>query len=120
MSDLRDLLSKLATEVEIKMRRQLETLVQGSIVRSQLPQKWNFKTEKESIIFSIDKKGATSVEVGEATDPDVTIEWKHDLLLSVVEHRSLEGIPAGAEPNVNVSTRKGKIGYTMIRKSLGF
>jgi hypothetical protein len=120
MSVLRDLLSKYSVEIEMRMRLQLDAFVRGSLVRAQLPQKWNFKTEQEAAFFSVSKEGKTSIDDGQIPDPDVTVEWKHDLLCAVLKNRSLEGIPPGEEPMVTVHTVKGRIGYAMIRRSLGF
>ena len=120
MSLLRDLLFKYSVEIEMKMRLQIEPIVRGSLVRSQLPQTWNFKTEQETAYFSVSKEGKTSIDDGQVPDPDVTIEWKHDFLCAVLKNRSIEGIPPGEEPMVTVHTLKGRIGYAMIRRSLGF
>ncbi len=120
MSSLVELLSGYATEVEMRMRLQLDAYIRGSLVRSQLPQHWNFITEKERAFFSVDKTGKATVGNGSLPDPDVTIEWKHDLLCSVLERRSIEGLLPGEEPKVTIHTRGGKIGYAMIRRSLGF
>jgi hypothetical protein len=120
MSVLRDLLSKYSVEIEMRMRLQLDAIVRGSLVRSQLPQSWNFKTEEETASFTISKDGKASIREGLVNDPDVTIEWKHALLCAVLKGRSLEGIPPGEEPMVTVHSTKGRIGYTMIRRFLGF
>lgn len=120
MSLLRDLLAKYSVEIEMRMRLQLDAVVRGSLVRSQLPQSWNFKTEQENAFFSMSKDGKASIEEGLVSDPDVTIEWKHDFLCAVLKNRSIEGIPPGEEPIVTVHTMRGRIGYAMIRRSLGF
>ena len=64
MSLLRDLLVKYSIEIEMRMRLQLDAVVRGSLVRSQLPQSWNFKTEQEAAFFSVSKDGKTSVDEG--------------------------------------------------------
>jgi hypothetical protein len=120
MSLLRDLLSRYSVEIEMRMKLQLDAIVRGSLVRSQLPQSWNFKTEQEAAFFSVSKDGKTSIGDGLVPNPDVTIEWKHDFLCTVLKNRSIEGIPPGEEPVVTVHTMKGRIGYAMIRRSLGF
>jgi len=120
MSVLRDLLAKYSVEIEMRMRLQLDAFVRGSLVRAQLPQSWNFKTEQETASFSVSKDGKTSIDDGQVPEPDVTIEWKHDFLCVVLKNRSIEGIPPGEEPVVTVHTMKGRIGYAMIRRSLGF
>jgi len=120
MSLLRDLLSRYSVEIEMRTRLQLEMIIRGSLVRSQLPQRWNFKTEQETAFFSVSKDGKTSIDDGQAADPDVTIEWKHEFLCAVLKNRSIEGIPPGEEPVVTVHTIRGRIGYAMIRRSLGF
>ncbi len=120
MSLLRDLLTKYSVEIEMRMKLQLDAVVRGSLVRSQLPQSWNFKTEEENASFTVSKEGKASIHEGLVSDPDVTIEWKNDFLCAVLKNRSVEGIPPGEEPVVTVHTMRGRIGYAMIRRSLGF
>ena len=120
MESILDLLNGYCTEISMRMRLQLRTIVRGSLVRTNLPQAWNFKTEAEEAYFLIDKDANASARAGRADDPDLTIEWKHDLLASVLRNRNLDGIPAGEEPKVVINSVKGRIGYAMIRRHLGF
>ena len=120
MDSIRDLLDGYCTEITMRMRLQLQTIVRGSLVRANLPQTWNFKTEAEEAYFVIDKDANASACVGRASNPDLTIEWKHDFLASVLKNRTLDGIPAGEEPKIVINSIRGRIGYAMIRRHLGF
>jgi len=104
----------------MRMRSQLDSIIRGSIVRSQLPQVWHFKTELEEASFTVDREGNAKALLGNVGSPDVTVEWKHEYLLSVLSSRTLEGIPAGEAPKITTYTRRGKIGYSMMRKHLRF
>lgn len=119
MSCIRGLLSNYCLEVERKLKPHLDGMTKGALIRTKLPQSWNFKTEEDEVLFNVDKQGNTSVSSGQTTNPDVTIEWKHDYLSSVLRKRSIEGIPPGEEPEVIIHTSKGQIGYNMIRKHIG-
>ena len=118
MSCIRDLLASFCPEIEDQLKPNLSGL-KGLVVASQLPQAWNFKTETESVVFSIDKQGNASVRNGSVVAPDVTIVWKHDHLAMVLRNRSPSGLPKGALPSVTVHTSKGKRGYEILRKQIG-
>lgn len=120
MTSIRDILEDYRIELEMRMRPQLDSMIRGSIVRAQLPQVWHFVTELEETSFIFDKQGNTKVSPGKAPDPDVTVEWKHEYLSSILLTRTLEGIPPGEEPKITVHSVKGRIGYAMMRKHLRF
>lgn len=68
----------------------------------------------------MDREGTAKASSGRVGEPDVTIEWSHEYLSSVLRTRTLEGIPPGEAPKVTTLTMKGKIGYSMMRKYLRF
>lgn len=119
MSCIQELLSKYSREVERKLRPHLGGAVRGALIRTQLPQNWNFKTEEEELIFNVNMQGVASIKPGQSPDPDVTIEWIHDYLRTVLEKRSAEGLPPGEEPRIVFHSSKGQVGFNMVRKHLG-
>lgn len=120
MNSICDLLKGYLPEIEMRMRPQLDSVVMGSIVRTQLPQSWYFITEQEEASFIVDREGNANASPGKPGDPDVTIEWKHEYLISVLSTRTLDGIPNGEGPKVTTHTMRGRIGYSMMRKYLRF
>ena len=118
MSCIQTLLSNLCSEVEQALKPHLQGL-EGLIVSTQLPQIWNFKTEKESVIFYIDKQGNASVVSGSAPVSDVTISWKHDYLASVLRNRSAKEIPKGEIIGYEIHTFKGQQGFNILRQQIG-
>lgn len=120
MTSILGLLKGYCSEIEMRMRLQLDSVIRGHIVRTQLPQVWHFVTEQEDASFLVDDKGNAEVSPGKVGSPDVTIEWKYDYLQSVLRTRTLEGIPDGEAPKITTHSMKGKIGYMMMRKHLRF
>ena len=104
----------------MKMQSQLDVIIRGSIVRTQLPIILGFTSEKEEVSFKIDRDGRAKVYPALLPDADVLIEWKHDYLVSVLRTRTLEGIPEGEAPRVILNTMRGRIGYSMLRRYLNF
>ena len=103
--------------MEPQIRSQLGGFL-GGIVRAYLPQTWVFKTEKEVVSYTVDRTGAVSVTSGVAKDPDVTIEARHDHLVTLLQRRSR----AGASPGSVVATPhtpKGKTAFDYLRGRLG-
>lgn len=120
MTTIRELLEGYRPEIEMRMQSQLEAMVRGSIVRTQLPQVIGFRTEREQASFKVDEAGNAKIYTELLPDPDVLIEWKHDYLVSVLRTRTLEGIPEGEAPRIILNTMRGRIGYSMLRRYLNF
>ena len=119
MNSIGELLRGLCPEVEEGLRPHLENWIEGAVIRSGLPQNWVFKTERETVTFHVSNEGKAQVTVGGAKNPDVTIQWNHDYLVSVLTNRSSVGIPQGPMPGINKHTTKGVIGFDLLRKHLG-
>ena len=114
MGCVQELLGSLCTEVEGKVAPWL------IFIRSYLPQSWVFKTEKEVVTFSVGKDGKASVVSDALSEPDVIIDWKHDLLCQVLRTRDKKAVPSGEKPDIKILTKKGEAAYRFLRQTLGF
>jgi len=117
MATVRDLLAKVAYDVEPQIRSQLGGFF-GGMVRGYLPQTWVFRTEQEVASLTVDRDGAVRVADGAAVHPDVTIETTHDRLVAALETRSRAKVPPGAL-TVTAHTSKGKTAFDYLRGRLG-
>jgi|YelNatPaOPRAMG01_1025707.scaffolds.fasta_scaffold05150_11 hypothetical protein len=114
MGCVQELLGNLCGEVEGKVAPWL------IFIRSYLPQSWVFKTEKEVATFSVSKDGKASVTPTIASEADVIIDWKHDLLCKVLRTRDKKVVPDGEKPDIKILTRKGDAAYRFLRQTFGF
>lgn len=114
MGCIQELLGGLCAEVEGKIAPWL------IFIRSYLPQSWVFRTEKEVVTFSVSKDGKASVASNAFSEPDVIIDWKHELLCQVLKTRDKKVVPAGERPDIKILTKKGDAAYRFLRQTFGF
>lgn len=118
MDQVNKLLARLCEEVERQVKPNLWG-VKGAFVRDYLPQTWVFETEYGECTLFLDSEGNARVFSGPDKDRDVTIQWKRDSLVTVLESRNRDSIPAGDYPNVFVHTDKGRAAFNYLRKEIG-
>lgn len=118
MDRMHQLLTGLCEEIERQVKPNLRGL-KGEIVSSYLPQVWVFETEYGSWSLFLDTEGNARVFSGAERDRDVTIQWKHDTLVSVLESRSRVSVSDGDYPNVFVNSDKGRAAFNYLKKYVG-
>jgi len=114
MTCIKELLGKLGPEIEGKIAPWL------IFIRSYLPQNWVFRTEKEILTLSVSKDGKATVTESESSEPDVIIEWKHDVLSTALKTRDKKAIPPEEKPSIQILTKKGDAAYGFLRQTFGF
>jgi len=118
MTSLIDTFAPLCSEVEREIKKALSGILTGVFIRGYLPQNWIFKTENETITFSVSSTGDTSVMTGASDSPDVTIEIDHDYLVSAIQNRSQPSFkPQRFE--ISLHTPKGKTAFNYLRDRFG-
>lgn len=117
MPSVRDLLEKVAHDIEPEVRSQLGGFF-GGMVRAYLPQTWEFRTEHETASLTVDRAGSVRVADGPAENPDVTIESAHARLVAALESRSRAKVPPGSL-KVTAHSAKGKTAFDYLRGRLG-
>jgi hypothetical protein len=118
MSEIAEIFESLIPEVEKELKPKLNSILLGSFIRGYLPQRWVFKTEKETVTFSVDKKGNATVKEGEVDDPDVKIELDHEFLVEALKTRTQpEGDPEKKE--FKFLTTKGETAFNLLKKRFG-
>jgi len=118
MDRVHQLLTELCEEIERQVKPNLRGL-KGLIVTGYLPQVWVFETEYGASSLFLDTEGNARVFPGAERDRDVTIQWKHDALVSVLESRSRGSVSDGDYPNVFVHTDKGRAAFNYLKKYVG-
>jgi len=118
MDRLHQLLTGLCEEIEKQVKPNLRGLM-SLIVRGYLPQVWVFETEYGACTLFLDTEGNARVFPGTDQDRDVTIQWKHDSLASVLESRSRSSLSDGDYPDVFVHTEKGRAAFNYLKKEIG-
>jgi hypothetical protein len=117
MTQLTDVFQPICQEVQTKLKGVLRGLF-GGMVKGYLPQKWIFRTDSETVTFSVAKAGTASVEAGEGSPPDVIITIDHDYLLEALKTRRRPGFQP-RNINVEFKTGKGQTAFNYIGKELG-
>lgn len=118
MSELMEIFESLCPEIEKELKPKLNSILLGPFIKGYLPQQWVFRTEKETVTFSVDKKGIASVKEGEVKEPDVTIEIDHEFLVAALKSRSQpEKSPEKNE--IEFHTTKGETAFNFLKKQLG-
>jgi hypothetical protein len=118
MSEIKEIFESLIPEVEKELKPKINSILMGPFIRGYLPQNWIFKTEKETVTFTVDKKGNAVVKEGEEEDPDVTIELDHDYMVQALKTKSQpEGDPKKRE--IKFHTSKGETAFNLLKKRFG-
>ena len=112
------LLEQICPEIETQLKPHLRGL-SGPLVSSYLPQNWVFETEIESCTLFVDTEGNARVLMNSGPDRDVTVQWKHNSLLALLESRSVGSVQSGDYPNIIAHTHKGRTAFIMLRKRFG-
>ena len=112
------LLDRICPEIEARLKPNLG--VRGLLAPTFLPQSWVFETEAGSLMVHIDALGNARVLAGAGSDRDVTVQWKQELLASVLEHKGRDSLPSNEFPNVALHTEKGGVAFDYLRKEFGF
>jgi hypothetical protein len=118
MTELMEIFGSLCPEVEKELKPKLSSILLGSFIRGYLPQSWVFKTEKETVTFSVDKKGNAAVKEGEVEDPDVTIEIDHEFLVEALQTRSQPKL-SPKRNEINFLSTKGETAFNFLKKRFG-
>ena len=118
MSELMDILESLCPEIEKELKPKLGSILLGPFIRGYLPQSWVFRTEKETVTFSVDKKGITAVKEGAVEEPDVTIEIDHEFLVEALKSRS-QPEKAPEKNDIEFHTTKGETAFNFLKKRFG-
>jgi hypothetical protein len=117
MASLEDSLGQLCADIE----RQLKPAVRGifgGIVRGYLPQRWQFTTENDAAIMSVDSAGNATVIRGGSKDVDVSVQTTAAKMVAIVKYRDASKVPAGIF-EVTTHTAKGKTAFGFLRGRLG-
>lgn len=112
------LLAELCEEVE----RQIKAGIRGpmeSVVGGYLPQAWVFETEVGMCTVFIDTEGNARVFPGGDKERDVTIRWRHEALVKVLQARNRDTLEPGDYPDVLVHTDKGRAAFSYLKKYVG-
>jgi hypothetical protein len=118
LTSLKEIFDSICPEVEKELKPMLGGLITGPMIRGYLPQRWIFKSEYETVTFTVDKKGNATVEEGEGEAPDVTIEMDHEYLVKALETRSQPSIPP-IKNDIIFHTRKGETAFNYLKKRFG-
>jgi hypothetical protein len=117
MSCVEALLRRVAQDAEPEIQQRLHGLF-GGMIRAYLPQTWVFRTEDGVATLRVDAAGKFSVESGEATLADVTVEIGHARLKAALTTRRREAVPSGPLA-VTPHTAKGRTAFEYLRGRLG-
>lgn len=117
MASLEDLLGQLCEDIERQLKPAVRGIL-GSIVRGYLPQRWQFTTENDAAIMSVDRAGNASVIPGSSKDVDVSIQTTAAKMDAIVKYRDASKVPAGIF-EVTTHTSKGKTAFGFLRGRLG-
>ena len=112
-----ELLRGVAPDVEKEVRSRLSGLF-GGIVRSLLPQAWEFRTDRGTASLAVGADGTARVVAGAAPHPDVTIEVGYERLRAALTSRDRTKVPAGPL-TVTPHTAKGRTAFDYLRGRLG-
>jgi hypothetical protein len=118
MSEIAEIFESLIPEVEKELKPKINSILMGPFIRGYLPQNWVFKTEKETVTFTVDKKGNATVKEEEEENPDVVVELDHDFMVQALKTRSQpEGDPNKKE--IEFHTSKGETAFNLLKKRFG-
>jgi len=118
MDRVQRLLTVLCEELERQVKPNLRG-IKGVLVHGYLPQVWVFETEIGACSIFIDTEGNARVFPGAEKDPDVTILWRHEPLVKVLEFGSRDSLEPGDYADVLVHTDKGRAAFNYLRKEIG-
>jgi len=90
----------------------------GAIVRSYLPQRWVFVTERETANLTVDAAGHCTASEGPLEGPDVTVSTTHDRLRAALLSRDPARVPPGPM-EVTAHSAKGRAAVALLRRRLG-
>ncbi len=112
------LLENLCADIERQLKPKLNGDI-GMLVARYLPQVWVFETEYGACTLILDSEGNASVLPGADPARDVTIQWKRDSLLAVLESRTHDSVSPGDYPAVLVHTDRGRVAFNYLKKEVG-
>jgi hypothetical protein len=115
MTCIEGLLGKLCKEIEAGLATQRENPFEWALVVMNLPQKWVFEAESESVVLSISKKGKAKVKKSKVKKRDVTVKWDHNSMANLLRTRS----PSGGTPIVKLHTPAGATAFRILRERIG-
>jgi hypothetical protein len=118
MSSLNVLFIPICQEVEKELKKVMKGLLTGPIIKGYLPQDWVFKTDVETITFSVDKKGNAVTTEGASQAPDVTISIDREYLAAALKERKKPEFEY-KKFEVKFHTGKGETAFNYLRKRLG-
>ncbi len=118
MSEIAEIFQSLIPEVEKELKPKINSILLGSFIRGYLPQSWVFRTEKETVTFTVDKKGNAAVKEGDVEDPDVTIELDHEFLVEALKSRVQPEKPP-EKSEIKFLTSKGETAFNLLKKRFG-
>ena len=118
MTALKGIFESICYEVEAELKSQLSGFISGAFIRAYLPQEWVFKTENETITFSVDRNGNASVRIGTGSKSDVTINIDHEYLSTALTTRSQPSFQP-KKNNVKFHTSKGRTAFNFLKKKFG-
>jgi hypothetical protein len=118
MSELKEIFESLCPEVEKELRPKLKSILMGPFIRGHLPQSWVFRTEKETVTFSVDKKGNAVVKEGAEENPDVTIDLDHGYLVEALKTRK-QPEKLSEKNDIRFHTKKGETAFNFLKKRFG-
>lgn len=112
------LLTNLCEDLEKQVKRKLRGAI-GKIVDEYLPQVWVFETEIGTCTLFLDTEGNARVFQRADRDRDVTLRWKHDAFVAVLENKNHSRVAPGDYPDVMVHTEKGRAAFNYLKKEIG-
>lgn len=118
MTFLVNIFKPICYEVESELKPKLNGFFTGPIVRGYLPQCWVIKTEKETVTFSLDNNGNTSVKTGAGSRPDVTIDIDHEYLSEALATRNQPSF-VPKKSDITFHSQKGKTAFNFLRQRFG-
>jgi hypothetical protein len=118
MAEIAEIFESLIPEIEKELKPKINSILLGPFIRGYLPQNWVFKSEKETVTFTVDKKGNATVKEEEEENPDVVIELDHEFLVEALKTRSQpEKSPEKSE--IKFLTTKGETAFNLLKKRFG-
>lgn len=117
MTPVASTLAPVCPQLERELKPHLSGFFSG-IVRSYLPQAWNFTTEQGSATLWVDTNGSASVVDGAVRDLDVSIRWGQAQLDWAIGSQGKGPRPPGPDPQFTFHTEKGRTAFGFLRRRL--
>lgn len=118
MRSIMSLLDGVCAEIESQLRPGLNG-TQRFLIVGFLPQTWVFETENQVVSLVVDRHGNVFTQAMNRGDRDVTIQWKHEYLASVLMTRSTACVPHDELPTIIFHTEKGRTAFEFLKNRLG-